>query len=143
MNYRFLTEAERQLQLKLIASGYEENKGLTNTIELDIDGNYVRQNPLIDEDEDLYSIRESVAKLINSNRTNNILLIVNIFQSNKNKIDKCIMIHMCNPDEEHIYLATCNRKGSRKFLSAFEKLEFTHQTKGLFGDIFAMRKFAI
>lgn len=136
----YTTEDERQTQLQLIAQGYESNKGLHNYIHLDVDNNYIVQHPEIDEDEDLMLVRENVAKLILAKRTSHILFVANMYRTVDNKTVKCIVVHMCNPEEENMYVAKCKRKGSRKFLSEFEKIDFGGATKGLFGDFFSMNK---
>lgn len=143
MEHRFQSEEERQLLLKAIASNYEEKRGIDNFINLDIDGNYVVKNPIVEEDDDLDAIRESVSNLVFKNRTNNILFVVNMYKTAGDKSYKCIIVHMCNPVEEHAYIAKCKKKGSRKFLGPFDEIDFGGQTKGIFGDIFELRRYAV
>jgi len=144
MDHSFATEEERQFLLKCISSSYEEKGGIDNFINLDIDGNFIQQNPLIEDDGDLDAVRDSVIKLVCRDRTTSILFVVNMYKQDGDKCVKCIIVHMCNTIEENAYIARCKRKGSRKFLGKFEKLDFAGKTKGIFGDIFeAKRKHAI
>jgi hypothetical protein len=136
----YTTEEDRQKQLQLISQGYEENKGLHNYIHLDIDGKYIVQHPEIDEDADLQLIRDNVSKFILAQKTTHILFVANMHKTIDNKTMKCIVVHMCNPDEENMYVARCKKKGSRKFLGDFEKIDFGGTTKGLFGDFFSINK---
>jgi hypothetical protein len=138
--YRFISEIERQEELRLISECYESNRGLDNFIELDIDDEIVNQFPKIDCDEDLKTVRNSVKTLILEEKTKNILFVINMYRTIGDKVFKCIAVHMCNPEEESMYLAKCKKQGSRKFLGKFEKVDFKNKTHGLFGDLFTIHR---
>jgi len=136
---KYSTEEERLHELEVLAMKYQEDSGeMNNFLVIDVDGKEKILYPQVDEDEDLSLVAEDVAKLIIAKRTDNIFFAVKMYREIGEVSHRCVMVHMCNPNEEHVYLAKRKKKGSRRYLGPFEKLDLG-KVRGMFINYFDLR----